>query len=137
MENRIPLPTDNIFKFYALFGLLLFVVGWVLAIQSMNSHNDFFFKSFVKMEEHKAIPSPTPADQMRLKMQEKEIEIAIANKEFYKWANALITVFGFLAMVYGFKTWHTRIQPLQDEILVLQKKKLELEIQAMEAKRTA
>jgi hypothetical protein len=23
MENKIPIPTDNIFKFYALFGLLL------------------------------------------------------------------------------------------------------------------
>lgn len=25
MENKIPLPTDNIYKFYALFGLLLLV----------------------------------------------------------------------------------------------------------------
>ena len=28
MESKIPLPTDNIYKFYALFGLLLFIFAF-------------------------------------------------------------------------------------------------------------
>jgi hypothetical protein len=134
MENRVPLPTDNIYKFYALFGLFLFVFGWALAIHSTNTRNDFFFKSFVELEEVNMIEKPTAADIVRKRMLEKKIEIATADKNFYLWGTAIIIAIGLLGMSYGFRVWHTRIQPLQDEFFALQKRKLELEIQAAEIK---
>jgi hypothetical protein len=132
MENRIPLPTDNIYKFYALFGLFLFVFGWALAIHSNNTRNEFFFKSFVELEEIKAIPSPPTAIQVKQQMLEKKIELAIADKPFYLWGTAIIIVLGLFGMLYGFFFWHKHVQPLQDEFFALQKRKLELEVQVAE-----
>lgn len=56
MESRVPLPTDNIFKFYALFGLLLtiFSAGSVLYVN--KSTNDLAFEIAVEYETLKADP---------------------------------------------------------------------------------
>jgi len=41
MESKIPLPTDNIYKFYALFGLMLLItvplfINWISNITKEN-----------------------------------------------------------------------------------------------------
>lgn len=42
MESRIPVPTDKIFKFYALFGLLLFVAVPLSATAQTSAGNESF-----------------------------------------------------------------------------------------------
>lgn len=40
MESKIPLPTDNIFKFYALFGVLILIASIVSVVWINNSTNE-------------------------------------------------------------------------------------------------
>ncbi len=50
MDSRIPLPTDNIFKLYALFGLLLLIFSIASALYVNKSTNDLIFETAVNYE---------------------------------------------------------------------------------------
>jgi hypothetical protein len=128
MENKIPLPTDNIYKFYAFFGLLTFIfcIGGTLYLS--KSTNELIFASSIEYETIKAIEKPTPVEIAKQKAIEKKIEIAISDKEFL--LNALSGLIGgsVLLMYYGFHKWHLEIQPIQDETARLQLEKLRHEV---------
>lgn len=128
MESRIPLPTDNIFKFYALFGLLLLVFGIGATLYSNQSANDFIFQVGVEYETLNADPVRTPQQEARLQLIKGKLELNKDNKRFFQNALGLITGTGIFMMIYGFKKWHTEIQPIQDEISRLNLKKLQQEV---------
>lgn len=128
MENRIPLPTDNIYKFYALFGLLLFIFGIGATIAQTKVTNDFMVKSFIELEALKAIEKPNSVESFRRSVTERMIAIEKSDKEFFKWGLAVIAGIGFFLMIFGFGRWHSRIQPMQDELLQLQLEKLRREV---------
>jgi hypothetical protein len=131
MESRIPLPTDNIYKFYALFGLLLFIFGIGATIAQTKLTNDFMVKSYIELELLKAIEKPNPVEALRRTVTERMIEVEKSDKEFFKWGLAFISAVGFFLMIYGFGKWHSRIQPTQDEMLQLQLEKLRREVAAL------
>lgn len=120
MESRVPLPTDNIYKFYALFGLLLFIFGIGASIAQTKVTNDFMVKSFIELEVLKAIEKPNPVEVLRRTVTERMIEVEKSDKELFKWGLAFIVAVGFLLMIYGFGRWHSHLQPAQDELLQLQ-----------------
>jgi len=128
MESRIPLPTDNIYKFYAFFGLLLviFSIGAVLYVNKIT--NDIAYKNAVEYEVLKADPLRSLPQEARFKILTKQFEIAVQNKDMF---NSFLGVFigiGLLMIFYGFRKWHLEIQPIQDEILRLNIKKLKQEV---------
>lgn len=127
MESRIPLPTDNIYKFYALFGLLLliFSVGSVIFVNKTT--NDLFFSKLVELEILKADRVPSDETQLRIVLTEKQLSNAKSDKLFYLGALTLLSAIGSLGIVYGFKKWHTEIQPLAD-----QQAKTQLELAKMQ-----
>lgn len=131
MESRIPLPTDNIYKFYALFGLLLFIFGLGATIAQTKITNEFMVKSYVELEALKAIENPSSVEALRRSLTERLIEVEKSDKEFFKWGLAVVAGLGFFLMSFGFRRWHKRIQPIQDELLQLQLEKLRREVAAM------
>jgi hypothetical protein len=128
MENKIPLPTDSIYKFYALFGLLLFIFSLGATIYVSHSTNDLVFSSAIEYEILKAIEKPTATEIAKRQGIEKRVEIALADKKFFLYALGVLSGFGMLAMIYGFTKWHRDIQPIQDETAKLQLEKLKLEV---------
>jgi len=131
MENKIPLPTDNIFKFYALFGLLLFVFSASAMIYVERSNNELGFQAMVEIETIKQIPNPSPVDKAKMQALEKRLEIAVADKKFYFNAIGVIFAGSIFLMGYGFRKWHKDVQPVQDEIVKLQLEKLRHEIKQL------
>lgn len=131
MESRVPLPTDNIYKFYALFGLLLFIFGIGAIIALQRSTNDFLYRSALDLESVKAIAQPTPPDIAKRELLSKLITVAKSDKDFLGNCLAAITAAGFWLAFYGFYKWHKNIQPIQDEMLELQLEKLRREVAAM------
>jgi hypothetical protein len=133
MESRVPLPTDNIFKFYALFGLLLtiFAVGSVLYVN--KSTNDLAFEIAVEYETLKVDPVRSVSQEARFQMLERKLEIAVKNKGTFMLCLSAMMTFGILMMAYGFWKWHTEIQPIQDEIARLSFKKLKQEVEGNES----
>jgi len=128
MENRIPLPTDNIYKFYALFGLLLAIFSAGATIYVNKSTNDLAFGITVEYETLKADPVRTVSQEARFQVLQKKLEIAKSNKNFYTICLGVIIGVGILMIGYGFKKWHTEVQPVQDEIARLSLQKLRQEV---------
>ena len=107
MESRIPLPTDNIYKFYALFGLLLFVFALGAGIYNVKSKNTFMVAALVDLGELKATAAPSPRGILKRQILERQIEVAKSDAEFFKWALAILAGFGASLMGFGFLRWHT------------------------------
>ncbi|MDN3555773.1 hypothetical protein [Halomonas maura] len=128
MESRIPLPTDNIFKFYAFFGLLLIIFGIGSTLYVNQSTNNLVFEIAVEYETLKVDPVRSVSDETRFLILDRKLEIAKNNKTFFLVCLGVIIGLGLLMIWYGFKKWHTEIQPLQDEIARLSLKKLQQEV---------
>ncbi|WP_052810780.1 hypothetical protein [Variovorax paradoxus] len=129
--DKIPVPTDNIFKFYALFGLLLFVFGVGAIIALQRSTNDYLYRSTIDLETVKAIAQPTPPDVAKRELLGKLIVVAKSDKDFLGHCLSAIAALGFWLGVYGFYKWHKDVQPVQDEMLQLQVEKLRREVAAL------
>lgn len=131
MENKIPIPTDNIFKFYALFGLALFMFSAGSIIFVNHSTNELIFQSSIELGGLRQMQNPSPTDAAKKQVLEKRLEVAGADRMFY------IRCLGWLAggaislMVCGFIRWHTKVQPVQDEMARLQLEKLRHEVRQL------
>lgn len=138
MLDRVPVPTDNIYKFYALFSLvtLIFSMWGLLNIQT--STNEAIFKLLPEIEVLKKIQAPTTEQSLHLALLERKFEIAKSDRTALSIALYVIFAAAFAALLYGFGKWHKEIQPLADaqnkaqlEILQLQIEKLRLENQKL------
>ena len=128
MLNRVPLPTDNIFKFYALFGLLLVLFGIGATLYVSKSTNDLIFEVAVEYETLKANPVRSVSEEARFEILQKKLEVSRKDKTFFNIRLGVVVGIGICMMLYGFRKWHTEIQPIQDEMARLNLKKLKKEV---------
>ncbi len=130
MQSNIPLPTDNIYKFYSLFGLLL-IISSIMAIVYVS--NQTFISGFTLVKEYEALKNlPSNKDSLTLHLIEGQISSLGANKKFYsQFLGGLIGI-GLLLMIYGFWHWQKKVQPKHDRLLELQIEKLEKELEVQE-----
>lgn len=130
MESRIPLPTDNIYKFYALFGLLLVVFSSGALIYINQSTNNLIYDISIEyqMLNNKPEQARTLSEETQLQILDRKLNVAAKNKSFFQTCLGIITAVGICMIWYGFKVWHTVIQPSQDEITRLNIKKLKQEV---------
>lgn len=133
MESKIPLPTDNIYKFYALFGLLLFIFSVGAMLYLHDSTNDFLFNAIVEEERLKAIEKPTVIESAKQKILTRRIEIIMNDRVFFINCLGVLVGIAIILASYGFMKWHREIQPTQDEIMKLQLEKLRREVPVQEA----
>lgn len=126
--NRIPIPTDNIYKFYALFGLALIFASVLMVFVTTSNTNEEVFKRTIEMETLKAVKEPTAPEKVRAEILQKLIDIAIADKKFINQLCGGVLGIGIVAVVFGFSRWHMLVQPAQDELVRLQIRKLKEEI---------
>ncbi|WP_321460055.1 hypothetical protein [Vibrio sp. NH-UV-68] len=130
MESRIPLPTDNIYKFYALFGLLLVIFGLGSIIYVNQSTNSLVYDVIIEYHTLKNIPveARTLVQEATFQVLDKKLDVAVRNKFIFLIAIGGMIAGGIYMLWYGFKTWHTKIQPMQDEMARLNIKKLKQEV---------
>ena len=126
MKSPIPLPTDNIYKFYALFGLSLFIFCLAAAIYNARSANETVFQAAV---ENAAITDTnSPEAIVKKQVLEKRSEIAVADRKQFDKILTRFGIIGMLMMFGGFLLWQFITQPVQDEIAKLQRDKLRYEV---------
>ncbi|BAK76493.1 hypothetical protein NH8B_2107 [Pseudogulbenkiania sp. NH8B] len=131
MENKIPLPTDSIYKFYALFGLLIFIFCLGSSLYITRSTNELIFASTIEYETLKSTTKPTAIEATKQKVIEKKVELALSDKKFFMAVLGFVAGFGVISMFYGFVKWHREIQPIQDETARLQLEKLRHEVKSL------
>jgi hypothetical protein len=130
VEPRIPLPTDNIYKFYALFGLLAFLFGFWVVIYETKQTNDFMATTYVELRELKGKPQRSVGEQAKIEILERQVEVALSDKKLFQWLATLISGLGVAGMMFGFQKWHSYQQSLdfQGKLLL---EKLRLEVRAL------
>lgn len=132
MDSRVPLPTDNIYKFYALFGLVLLIFGVGAMLVLNRNTNAFMAQALLDLEAVKVLDQPSPVEQTRRALLERQMVVARDDKNHLTWLLAFLVALGFWGSIYGFFVWHRRIQPIEDELRALQRDKLRLEVKKMQ-----
>ncbi|TWC30198.1 hypothetical protein FBY03_12521 [Pseudomonas sp. SJZ079] len=133
MESKLPVPTDNIFKFYALFSLLLFIfsVGSLLYVQ--QSINDLVFENLEEVEALRQQEGLTPPQELRKALLERKLEVATSNRGFFNKALGVLIGLAICGMFYGFRKWHTDVQPVVDETSRIQLQIAKLQLEKLQA----
>jgi len=130
MESRIPLPTDNIYKFYALFGLLLFITA-VAGVIVVNTSTAETIHQLVKEYQELGGNAASKEDNILAKIIEARIENQAKNKKFFIRSLGVLLAVALILMFHGFIQWHKKIQPKQDELLDLQIERLRHELERL------
>ena len=133
MENRIPLPTDSLYKFCALFGILIVVVFSSASIFINTNTNDTLIDLAIKYETLNSIEERSTVQETEFKLVEKQIEIAVKDKGTFQYIVSGLIVLGLFLLAYGFSKWHTIVQPIQDETARLNLEKLKREIDKLKS----
>jgi hypothetical protein len=131
MHTKVPLPTDNIYKFYAMFGLfLMFLSMWAF----VTTYNTYLERSFSLTEELETLNSLKELSQKQKSRKivlEKQKEIDPLNKSFFMQFVGGGIGASIVLMIFGFYKWHTKIQPIQDKTAAVHLQKLELEVKTL------
>ena len=128
MDSRFSIPTDNIYKFYALFGLAFCIGALTLFVFTYNSHFETANSLFLELTKIDTIESPSAFEAKQKEILEKQITTISENKAFYmKVINAFLVV-GIFIMTVGFYRWHYKVQPQIDKINALKIRQLEAEL---------
>jgi hypothetical protein len=126
MDTKIAVPTDNIYKFLATFGLVVMVASMTMMILNTSTTNKTVWEAANAIYDLEV--SNDPLKDKRMKLLESEIRVAASNRTFGLWSLAIIFSLGLLASFEGFRRWYKYIQPIYDEILELEREKLRLEV---------
>ncbi|CAN7297747.1 hypothetical protein LJR260_001367 [Variovorax paradoxus] len=133
MQPSLPIPTDNIYKFACLFGLVLIVSAIFAFVTSYSSSLDRKVKHIEVMISLEAKEDRTKAENDLLAMHKRLIEVTKSNEDFTLVPIAAILVFGLSLSWYGANKWHQVIQKRDDAMVELQLRKLEAEVAKLEA----
>lgn len=120
MESKIPLPTDNIYKFVALFSLVIVVVSFCSIVYANSVANAIVFEHWVEVETLQAQEKRSVEQASRLRALERKIEVAVSDKELFIKLASVFLGLGICGVFFGFRYWHKRIQPLADQMAVTQ-----------------
>ncbi|MEJ8856967.1 hypothetical protein WKW79_20495 [Variovorax robiniae] len=126
--DKLPLPTDNIYKFYALFGLLMFIFSIGAALVQNRATNTRIYELSLEAEAAAQAPDKVGKPSLKSQMLERLLEVERGDKKAITYGLVGLIVAGFYLMLYGFWKWHREVQPIQDELVRLQLQKLRREV---------
>ncbi|MEK7391238.1 MAG: hypothetical protein AAB214_01615 [Fibrobacterota bacterium] len=108
MLEKLPIPTDSLYKFAALTGLVLFVLPFVLIIQINRSTNDTVIKTVLAVDSLSRQPGVTPHDSARIVAMNRVREVAVSDRTFASYfGGAVAGVGGFTDVLW---IWTVEIQ---------------------------
>lgn len=125
MNSNLVIPTDNPFKFLAIFGLVLFLAGPFFVIASVNALNDTIFQA--KESAYQAEAKNLPYKNQLILDLERKVEIAVSDHDFRIASSAVVSTTGIFMMLIGFFVWFCRIHPFEERLRKMQALKLKLE----------
>jgi hypothetical protein len=131
MTPSIPIPTDNIYKFSCLFGLVLIVAGIFsyVSIYATSLDRKIKFAEVVISLEAKA--DRTKSENDLLGLHKKLIEVTKSNQDVATaWVGTVLGL-GIVMSFAGARAWYTKIQLRDDKLAELQLERAELEVERL------
>ncbi|WP_410498128.1 hypothetical protein [Chitinibacter sp. S2-10] len=128
MYDKIPLPTDSLYKFCALFALFLIIFSFAAPIYTTSNTNQLIFKTVVEIEALKAINQPTPVEKTKIAALQKSMEIAVKDRDGIKTYSLILAVLATLIGIFGFERWYSVTQPIADEFAKVQLEMAKLQL---------
>lgn len=128
MQPSLPIPTDNIYKFYCLFGLVL-IVSAVIAFASVYSSS--LERKIVYVQAVIALESKaerTKQEEENLKLNRLLIDVTKQNEDLANTFLGVIIAVGLCLSGSGAMQWHRTTQRRDDQLAELQIQKLQAEI---------
>lgn len=131
MQTRISLPTDNIYKFYAIFGLLLLISSMVLFVTVYSTFQERAFSRFLELKVLTEVKDLTAQQVAKKELLSTQAKIDASDKETYLSSIGVFLTISLVLIFFGFWRWHKYIQPKQDLLLARQIEKIEIEIKML------
>lgn len=116
MENRIPLPTDSLYKFIALFSMSLVIGAFYITFNASNSSNAVVYESWSELAVLQSLEKPNTEQSARKQMLEKRIEVAVEDRKTFINLAAFLAVIGTLGVYIGFAFWIRKQQKVADQM---------------------
>jgi hypothetical protein len=141
MKTILNIPTDNLHKFKAIFGIVLLTLSFLLLFWGFEqniAHNLNYGLKVKQLESEligKTAENYTSEDWFKFMQLELNDKV---NKGYYfmfGWQakiSVFILIVGAHQLYFGFRKWRKVIQPLHDELLKLEVEKLRLECKKLE-----
>ena len=128
MTPKLPVPTDNVYKFYVLFGLVILISSAFGSIYVTDLTNNRIFEIYTQIGKYKEDGEISSFEEGQIQMLEKLKEVALANKDIYGIVLAWSFATSLYVMAYGFYKWHMTIQRRDDRLIELKIKQLERDL---------
>jgi len=119
MLEKFPVPTDSLYKFVALTGLILFILPFILVVQVTNSANDTVVRTYLAIDSLHRDPEFAKRDTGEIALLRRQRDIAISDRKTAVILCAVVAAAGALMMLYGFGAWKRLIQRHADQIAIL------------------
>jgi hypothetical protein len=132
MEPSIPVPTDNIYKFIGLFGLVVFISSMLAVVYLTSKNNEVVFKGIEELRNLQMKEKLTLEESNRKYVLEGILQNNTTSTIIYLIILASFLLFGFILSIFGIYYWFKKVQPKQDELLNLQIEKMRREIQVLD-----
>jgi len=120
MNLPMSVPTDNVYKFVAIFGLVMVIAAFWGVITQGSQTNDIVFVSAPEIAALEAAQTSTPSEKVKLEVLKKRLQVAVEDKKTINNYCVVLAVLGTLASFIGFSFWYSKIQKHQDRLLNLQ-----------------
>ena len=120
---QIPsLPTDNLYKFLALSGLIIGVVSLFLLFQDAYRSQELLRQIKENIEVVKALQTLGQMEEALVTIAKstaslEELKFILEQKEFNKSRGLTFACVGFFLSASGFVLWYVKVQRYQDKIL--------------------
>jgi hypothetical protein len=132
MTPTIPIPTDSIYKFYALCGLAFVISSLLGAVYINDRGNERAAKYYVEFEVLNRKDNLSQEEEITKDVLNQQLQIGQSNRKLFMRGLGVMLGIGVLGIAAGFIPWHIKVQPNQDKLLELQIKKIEREILALD-----
>lgn len=132
MTPTIPIPTDHVYKFYALCGLSIAISSLIALIYLIDRYNERIEKNYLQWEILNRMDNLSQEDEVRKSVLKAKLDVDRLDRSAIPWALGSIGGVGGAMMLLGFIPWHKTLQRNQDKLLELQIKKIEREILALD-----
>ncbi|WP_415904574.1 hypothetical protein ACMXYW_14945 [Neptuniibacter sp. QD48_55] len=134
MTPGFSIPTDNIYKFYALLGLALVLssmLSFVYVYDASRAKTLEWSEEIMILEQKEEL---SVSGEERKELLEALVKVEEENKNFYMYVLNLALGAGIGIALIGLIIWQFSVQPRSDRLIELQIKSLEMEIEGKDKK---